>query len=143
MATRRKAMSIRINRRRDDRPRFDRRVVRSASAVAQGSTRARRVLSVRRRLVLSAWSGGEYAEDNDCASLGFLRAGAAAANAGEASRTLMHEFHPPRAVQLEILDPRVFMAAPVPIPARPVRQPETKKNPADCVKYGCIDNGDG
>jgi hypothetical protein len=79
-------------------------------------------------------------------SLGFLLAGAAAANAGEASRTLRREFHAPRAFQLEMLDPRAFALTPAPVPAPTARQLETEglsRNPDDCVKYGCIGVGGG
>ncbi len=46
-------------------------------------------------------------------SLGFLLAGAAASNAGEPSRTLMHEPHAQRAVHHQTVDPRAHKGAPV------------------------------
>jgi len=50
-------------------------------------------------------------------SLGFVLAGPAAANAGDASRTLIYELHAHRAVHHETVDPR--SSAPAPAPAAP------------------------
>jgi hypothetical protein len=74
-------------------------------------------------------------------SLGFFMAGAAAANAGDASRTLMYELHAHRAVNHETVDPRASALAPAPIAAL-VRRGETdglSRNDEDC-NYGCIDH---
>ena len=57
-------------------------------------------------------------------SLGFLLAGASAANAGDPSRAFMHKPHAHRAVHHEIVDPRAWALAPAPIWA-PARRPET------------------
>jgi hypothetical protein len=46
-------------------------------------------------------------------SLGFLLAGAAASNAGQPSRTLMHKLHAHRAVHYRSVDPRAREGAPV------------------------------
>ena len=46
-------------------------------------------------------------------SLGFMLAGAAASNAGEPSRTLMHKPHAQRAVHHQTVDPRAHEGAPV------------------------------
>ena len=46
-------------------------------------------------------------------SLGFLLAGAAASNAGQPSRTLMHKLHAHRAVHYRTVGPRVREGAPV------------------------------
>ena len=74
-------------------------------------------------------------------SFGFLLAGAAAANAGDASRTLMYELHAHRAVHHEAVDPRASALAPAPAAAS-ARQPQTdglSRNDDDC-NYGCIDH---
>ena len=57
-------------------------------------------------------------------SLGFLLAGASAANAGDPSRGFMHKLHAHRAVHHETVNPRAWALAPAPIWA-PARQPET------------------
>jgi hypothetical protein len=46
-------------------------------------------------------------------SFGFLLAGAAASNAGEPSRTLMHKLHAHRAVHHQTVDPRAHEGAPL------------------------------
>ena len=46
-------------------------------------------------------------------SLGFLLAGAAASNAGQPSRTLMHKLHAHRAAHYRIVGPRAREGAPV------------------------------
>jgi len=56
-------------------------------------------------------------------SLGFLLAGAAAANAGDASRTLMYELHAHRAVHHGTVDPRATALAPAPA-AAPASRPQ-------------------
>jgi hypothetical protein len=57
--------------------------------------------------------------------LGFLLAGAAAANAGDASRTPTYEIHAHRAVHHKSLDPRARALAPAPTRAVTLRQPKT------------------
>jgi hypothetical protein len=79
-------------------------------------------------------------------SLGFLLAGAAAANADDASRTLTYEIHAHRAVHHMSLDPRARALTAAPTQAVTAKQPRTdglSRNPEDCAKYGCVDNGGG
>jgi hypothetical protein len=54
-------------------------------------------------------------------SLGFLLAGAAAANAGDASLTLRYELHAHRAVHHQTVDSRASALAPAPAGARASR----------------------
>ena len=50
--------------------------------------------------------------------LGFLLAGASAANAGDPNRAFMHKLHAHRAVHHETVDLRAFVPAPMWAPAR-------------------------